>query len=74
MNNILSIATGGNKTSGVIHIIIFSVFQIIIGGVLEEGTHFHLGFRFLKYEAAFQLHSHDNKEKDLNDNKDNKEN
>lgn len=74
MNNILSIETGSNKTSGVIQIKLLWVFQIIIGGFLEDGTHFHIGFRFFKYEAAFQLHSHDNKEKDLNDNKDNKEN
>ena len=59
MNEILSIELGNSRKAGIIALKLFRVFLITIVGAVDEGKHFHLGFRLFKYELAIQLHNHE---------------
>jgi len=58
MNTLLNIHTAGNNETGVIIVSLFGVITLLIGGILNNGEHLHVGIRLWEYEVSFQLHNH----------------
>ncbi|NUN09537.1 MAG: hypothetical protein HUU54_10215 [Ignavibacteriaceae bacterium] len=58
MNAIFNIQTAANRDNGVIVVNLLSFISLLIGGIISNGEHLHIGLKIWRYEIAFQLHNH----------------